>query len=130
MDCPKCSADMEIVEHLGINIDRCANRGGIWLDYLELERLREVPDSASIDLATNADAGFDEMVYVECPRCFSILDQEESGGDDPLTYGVCRICRGSFLDGGELRRLLSQGWSACSERSVAWLRGRYVSELA
>lgn len=107
MECPKCSADMEVVEHLGINIDRCGSCGGIWLDYLELERLREAPDAVSIDLATDVDASFDEMVYVECPRCFSILDQEETGEPASITYEVCRTCGGSFFDGGELRTMLS-----------------------
>ena len=28
---------MDLIEHEGVKIDRCANCGGIWLDYLELE---------------------------------------------------------------------------------------------
>ena len=107
--CPKCSAAMDVVEHGAVNIDRCGNCGGIWLDYLELERLRKVPKADQLDLATDVDAGFDEMVYVECPRCFSILDTEELEGPESLRFEVCRTCGGSFFDGGELSKVLKAG---------------------
>mgnify|MGYP001198868999 CR=1 FL=1 len=100
---------MDLIEHEGVKIDRCANCGGIWLDYLELERLREFQDADVLDLATDIDATFDEMVYVECPRCFSILDTEELEEPEPFKFEVCRTCGGSFFDGGELRKMLQAG---------------------
>ena len=100
---------MAVVEHGGVTIDRCGNCGGIWLDYLELERLREVPNADQLDLATDVDAGFDEMVYVECPRCFSILDTEELEEPDSLRFEVCRTFGGSFFDGGEQSKVLKAG---------------------
>ncbi len=108
MDCPKCAATMDVIDFQEVSIDRCVNCGGIWLDYLELERLRELPDAASLDLGDEVDASYDEMVYVECPRCYSILDSEEKSEPTFFRYEVCRTCAGSFFDAGELKRMLAR----------------------
>ncbi|MBN2361232.1 MAG: zf-TFIIB domain-containing protein [Deltaproteobacteria bacterium] len=41
MKCPKCGMDLKTVVHRGVEIDRCENCGGVWLDRGELEELTE-----------------------------------------------------------------------------------------
>ncbi len=39
MRCPKCDGTLEAVHFQGIEIDRCAGCGGVWLDAGEMERI-------------------------------------------------------------------------------------------
>jgi uncharacterized protein len=39
MHCPKCGMDLETTDFKGIQIDRCNNCNGIWLDEGEIERM-------------------------------------------------------------------------------------------
>ena len=109
MEGPQCSADVALVDHIWSEIDGCDNCGRICLHYPQLERVRELPEGASLDLASISVGGSDEMVYVEGPWRFSRLDQEESEQPELFTSEVCGTCAGSFFDGGELRKMLSAG---------------------
>ena len=35
--CPKCGAELVAVQFRGVEIDKCSNCGGVWLDMGELE---------------------------------------------------------------------------------------------
>ena len=39
MHCPKCGMDLLTITYRGIEIDRCFNCNGVWLDEGELEKL-------------------------------------------------------------------------------------------
>lgn len=103
MQCPKCSAGMEVIDFQDIEIDRCKRCHGIWFDRLEKEKLKQLQGSGEIDIGDDESAAeYNELVFVECPRCFTMLDQVEQ--EDPyLKYEVCPTCHGSFFDAGEFR---------------------------
>jgi len=108
MECPKCSADMDIVEFQGIEIDRCTRCKGIWFDYMEKERMLELSNAADIDVGDeNIGSEYNEMVYVECPRCDAIMDQKEEFEPKHMKYEFCRSCHGMFFDAGEFRDLVT-----------------------
>lgn len=44
MRCPKCGGHLETLGHEGVEIDRCKDCKGIWLDAGELESLVESKD--------------------------------------------------------------------------------------
>lgn len=44
MKCPKCGANLTAIDLHGVQIDRCAECEGIWLDNGELEILRKHHD--------------------------------------------------------------------------------------
>ena len=107
MQCPKCSAGMEQIDFKGVEIDRCLRCHGIWFDDHEKEKLSELDDASTLDLGIDeTTAEYNEMVFVECPNCFSILDQVEEQ-DPPIRYEFCRTCHGSFFDGGEFLEYLA-----------------------
>lgn len=103
MQCPKCSAGMEVIDFQDIEIDRCKRCHGIWFDRLEKEKLKQLQGSGEIDIGDDESAAeYNELVFVECPRCFTMLDQAEQ--EDPYPkYEVCPTCHGSFFDAGEFR---------------------------
>lgn len=39
MKCPKCGGDLATLDYEGVQIDRCGDCNGIWLDNGELEQL-------------------------------------------------------------------------------------------
>ena len=39
MKCPKCGFDLHETSYRGVNIDKCYQCGGIWLDDKELEQI-------------------------------------------------------------------------------------------
>jgi len=46
MKCPKCYGNLIEETYQGVNIDRCEECGGVWLDSGELERLSRHQESA------------------------------------------------------------------------------------
>ena len=44
MKCPKCGGELSTVKHDVVDIDRCGECGGVWLDAGELERLLEAEE--------------------------------------------------------------------------------------
>ena len=96
---------MEILDFKGIEIDRCTRCRGLWFDRLEAENLKDLEGAESIDIGEDAAEGFNDMVFVECPKCFSILDQKEEGD---IKYEFCLSCHGTFFDAGEFRLYLQR----------------------
>jgi len=50
MKCPKCGADLAVEDYQGVEIDRCTECGGMWLDAGELEMLLAREDAGVIDI--------------------------------------------------------------------------------
>ena len=46
MKCPRCGADLHTEAFHGVNIDRCNDCHGIWLDHGELEHLLKQDDQS------------------------------------------------------------------------------------
>jgi len=117
---------METVSEDGreaIRVDRCRDCHGLYFDQLTREDLGLVEG-----LAGNLDTGdeekgaeYNEMVYVECPKCDRIMDQRVAEGEVRIRFELCTTCHSTFLDAGELREYLSD---ACREDFEALLPER------
>ncbi|MBK8267009.1 MAG: zf-TFIIB domain-containing protein [Planctomycetes bacterium] len=87
----------------GVVVDRCGACGGIWLDALEAEKLRETGAGAQLDGERNApDVAPDA---IDCPRCqirMIVLQVEGSAG---FYFEHCGKCNGVFLDSGEMKAM-------------------------
>ncbi|HXG59270.1 MAG TPA: zf-TFIIB domain-containing protein [Thermoanaerobaculia bacterium] len=38
MKCPKCGMDLQVIEFLGVEVDQCANCGGVFFDAGEIDQ--------------------------------------------------------------------------------------------
>lgn len=108
MECPKCYGDMDTVLDEETTVDRCQNCHGLYFDQLTQELLpglygKEAIDSGSDELG----ASYDDMVYVECPKCDKIMDQRLLEEPVRIRFELCPTCHATFLDAGELREYLS-----------------------
>ncbi len=107
VDCPKCHEPMRELRAGKAVVDRCEKCYGIWLD--EGERLKLLADKA---LVRGLDIGSvevgqeqNEIVEVDCPRCAKPMQHVTDSAQKHIGYELCRECRGSFFDAGELTDL-------------------------
>jgi len=116
--CIKCNTPQEPIVIVGVEIDRCPNCGGIWLDGGEIKELiarRSSPDGdaqleAAIDRLSKARplggappmvAG--DAVHKACPACSGKLTIAHFA---QTQIEHCNACQGVFLDRGELARAM------------------------
>jgi len=111
MQCPKCDGDMVTVHDGDVRIDRCGRCHGLYFDHLTREDLDRLVDQVHIDTGDEElGAEYDEMVYVECPRCDRIMDQRLIEDPVRIRFEICTSCHSTFLDAGEFREYLSEGF--------------------
>lgn len=108
MECPKCYGEMDTVLEGETLVDRCQNCHGLYFDQLTQELLQGLLVSQSIDSGSDElGSSYDEMVYVECPKCDKIMDQRKIEEPVQIRFELCPSCNATFLDAGELRQYVS-----------------------
>ncbi len=104
MNCPRCNIELKIEQYKGIEVDRCPNCQGMWLDYPELDQLE--------DTVFNADELKGTMVYsprtseLLCPRCNKPMTAFDYRAYYDLELDFCPEGHGFWLDAGEEKRVL------------------------
>jgi Zn-finger nucleic acid-binding protein len=109
MECPKCYGDMEMVIDEETRVDRCGHCHGLYFDQLSQEILAGLMGNVSIDTGSD-DLGseYNDMVYVECPKCDKIMDQRLIEDPVRIRFELCPTCNATFLDAGEFRQYVSE----------------------
>ncbi|XOV88978.1 MAG: zf-TFIIB domain-containing protein [Pseudomonadota bacterium] len=113
MQCPKCDEGQMVNVHEGdVTIVRCDRCYGLLFDQLNQQMLPAVAGLGELDTGDeNLGAAFDEMVYVDCPKCNRIMDQQLLEEPVRIRFEICRACHATFLDAGEFRLYLSDGYA-------------------
>jgi len=113
MKCPHDGTQLQAVDVGGVEIDKCHQCDGLWLDYGELKTIRKM-DLGEIEEQLEQQYGnptvrpAETNGYMRCPRC------GESGRlmRHHVSYYVkvqidrCQQCHGMWLDDQELDALL------------------------
>ena len=103
MNCPRCAVDLTLEKHKGIDIDRCPNCEGLWLDHVELDQLE--------DTAFDKDELKGMMEYntrasdINCPVCGATMNTFNYRAYN-LPIDTCEEEHGYWLDKGEDRRVI------------------------
>jgi len=103
MRCPRCSAELRTEEYKGIEVDRCPDCQGLWLDYTELDQLE--------DVALDEDEVKGTLTYdprpsdISCPRCEGPMRTFSYRAWD-LELDLCEKQHGFWLDRGEELRVI------------------------
>ena len=105
MNCPKCKAEMELVQIYGIEIDRCTRCKGIWFDQLEQSQIKSARGSYKADIGHKAiGEHYNAIRDIQCPRCNLPMQEDElKRGRMPIQIEICPECQGSYFDAGEFR---------------------------
>ena len=108
MQCPKCYGEMVLVNDDVTAVNRCDNCHGLHFELLNQQNLDEVAAHTHLDTGNDSmGEEYNEMVYVECPKCDQIMDQRFIEEPVEIRFELCIACHATFLDAGEFRQYLS-----------------------
>ena len=110
MLCPVCKLDMFVLEFELIEIDRCQECGGVWLDSGELEQMGERAGVLRGDLLSALGERKGEKPQGRpgrrCPICRRALLEVKTAGKPPITVDRCPAEHGLWFDRGELKAVV------------------------
>lgn len=114
MKCPRCPDSLlspALVET--VTIDRCPSCHGMWLDATELEKLVELRPASLLKDDARFTANPSQADRLACPACTGARLIKLSSLDSPGTIlDSCTVCFGTWLDAGELDKLVHPGLKA------------------
>ncbi len=103
MNCPRCSARLELETYKGIEVDKCPKCEGMWLDHSELDELEDaVMDEDQIKGTMMFRSQGSDLL---CPNCQSHMQWFRYRHYD-LEMDFCEAEHGFWLDKGEEKRVL------------------------
>jgi uncharacterized protein len=107
VECPKCGGALQSLVQDGIEVERCAQCGGLWFDRLEADRLRKVRGSAAAIDTGDATVGEqqNQQGKIECPRCHTQMIRMVDLEQHHIWYESCSVCGGKWFDAGEFKDL-------------------------
>ena len=115
MQCPVDSNTLQKNVYEGsVEVDRCNDCGGIWLDHKELETIQVARDNDLTEELSKIPDYFDaayEMTLARsegafsCPHCHNEMEKREYGYCSQIMIDVCPSCRGIWLHNDEILEL-------------------------
>ena len=103
MDCPRCNVELKVENHRGIEVDRCPDCEGMWLDHHELGHLEDAVVGEGFAKGTMWMRSFGGDL--PCPRCRESMNWFRYRRYD-LEIDHCPHEHGFWLDSGEEKRVL------------------------
>lgn len=103
LKCPKCSSPLETVSYQGITVERCRACAGIWFERCDIEQLKTIKGSETLDIGQSQTnpAGERPQPYCSCPQCREAMMQMLDIDQYAIWYEKCLKCQGVWLDAGE-----------------------------
>lgn len=100
MRCAKCTGPLRRETHKGLEIDRCPQCGGIFLDDGELKRVVTDGDSFTVPEDPWHAIPQSDAFRASCPKCAEPMNRFRTRLG--FAIDLCSKCRGLWLDRGEL----------------------------
>ncbi len=122
MNCPKCKEQLHS-RHLGeVQVDECTKCKGIWFDKDELRQVKDQADSdlnwMDFELWKHEDLFQVSAKPLKCPCCS--LDMVAINYDKTnVEIDHCVKCGGTWLDGGELEKIITALEDELNEKTVS-----------
>jgi Zn-finger nucleic acid-binding protein len=106
MNCPKCKAALEPVRFQSVEVDRCIQCKGLWLDLFEDKDLKGLSGSEAIDVGDRqVGQQLNQLTDLKCPADGERMIRTADPRNKQIQYELCTGCRGIFLDAGEFKDL-------------------------
>ena len=127
MICPVCKEPLIVLELDQIEIDYCANCGGIWLDSGELELLLESKTEREKLMASfKEDTASKEKSY-SCPICGKRMSKILVGDNEQVLVDKCRNDHGIWFDKGELNSVIENASENKESKVINHLKQMFKS---
>ena len=123
MKCPRDETALTQVRLADAGLERCATCGGVWFDFMQMERALSRESAALKPLVPREEikAEPDEDSLV-CPRCHGALVRMRAMPENVTHYG-CVSCYGRWLDGSQLARVAGRSLAVKFEQLFKTLLG-------
>jgi hypothetical protein len=115
MRCPIDSSVLQKDTYEGsVEVDRCGECGGLWLEQEELEAIQDIRKNDYSDELSEIPNYFEkayEMALARsegvfsCPRCHENMEKREYAYCSQIMIDVCPACRGIWLHKDEIAEL-------------------------
>jgi Zn-finger nucleic acid-binding protein len=113
MDCPKCNTPLKSVTYEGVEIDKCQQCSGAWLDdgeILKIIRTKEETFDPKLIKETLA-LGFtgvpknEQQTSARCPKCQAGMEAINYDYSSGIILDRCTEGHGLWFDGEELQKV-------------------------
>lgn len=102
MTCPRCERSLQLVEKEETRFAHCAECGGIWFEFDDLDRMVEAAIGEGLNRAVPSGRHpAQEEADLRCPGCEGGLVKVARG---EYPYLACVVCYGRWVDGNDLPR--------------------------
>ncbi|MFC1744216.1 zf-TFIIB domain-containing protein [Candidatus Riflebacteria bacterium] len=132
LKCPRCKTSLNTVLYEKVEIETCPGCEGEWLDCGELEKIVNTVEESFSEAEkeevntfiqqTNFKMIQDHSAQLDCANCLDQkLDRLNFAGSTPVAIDKCPICKGVWLDKGELEavQILVEGWDSKIDEDIA-----------
>jgi len=126
MNCPRCNIELTnktIIDFkYFLNIDYCSSCGGIWLDNGELARLEKTIEPTFYEIR-KIPKNQEQLEVLKCPSCDNskILQKAQHQRDKHVIMDYCPVCKGIWLDTGEIEAIRKENWGFIIGKFFKWL---------
>ena len=128
--CPNCKKPMVVLELEGVEVDRCLQCGGTWLDAGELELVLRLAGAAAEKVVPFLESGAGGVRGSRrCPRCRRKLRVFKAGKDKNVELDRCPRGHGLWFDASELEAVVSSAAEGDAAHVARFFSEIYRSEL-
>jgi len=126
MNCLRCNIELTNKTILDfkyfLNIDYCNSCGGIWLDPGELNRLEKTIEPTFYEIR-NIPSKQKQKEVLLCPACNDAqkLKKARHFRDTHVIIDYCQVCKGIWLDTGEIEAIRKENWAFIIGKFFRWL---------
>lgn len=120
--CPRCSKALSEAQVGNVKVDGCNGCGGVWFDNKELNAVAQTRTSQMSDLEDMFlpdESNLTHNTTMLCPVCVVQLYEFEFPHCPGIKLDACPLCRGIWVDDGELKAMHARMLSAQMAQSVS-----------
>jgi len=105
--CPSCGKELKTLKKDGIEVDRCFDCLGVFLDHDELNAVANkiVGDIEYCTIYNDTFKHDDGRKTRVCPKCDVQMVKADFNTMTDIILDYCNSCKGFWLDGGELAKI-------------------------
>lgn len=114
MQCPRCNGELHAAElEQGdecVRVEKCDRCSGLWLARGQLAALATVVRPTLVE-RKRVPGRAEQLVPMPCPKCkdVPVMVKMTSERDKDVMFDMCPQCEGTWLDGGELEAVQTEG---------------------
>lgn len=129
MDCPRCKKALNAEQVRDVNIrfeiEQCPECEGAWFDQGELAKVDKIIEPVLVEFR-NIPARKEQNKALTCPSCenLQLLKKVQHPRDYKVIVDYCPVCKGIWLDKGELEAIQKENYLLTLGKVFQWLIGK------